>query len=99
MISGTQPANTSYVLRSPMTLPRKRIPPGYITDGPDALEFDWNSSLSDGANNGYLTFCVDGEQQGNITGIDNDTRRVNSAQMGAFSGIDSGTRGNMFSTP
>ena len=49
-----------------------------------------------GANNGYLTFWVDSEQQGNITGIDNDTRRVTSARMGAFSGIDSGTRGNIF---
>ena len=67
-----------------------------ITDGPHALELDWKAASATGANDGYLTFWVDGVQQGSLTAIDNDTRRVTSVQMGAFSGIDTGTRGNIF---
>ena len=36
---------------------------------------------------------IDGTQQGNITGIDNDTRKVDRVALGAVSGVDTGTRG------
>jgi RHS repeat-associated protein len=67
-----------------------------ITDGPHALELDWKASSAVGANDGSLYFWVDGIPQGSFTTIDNDTCRVNSVQMGAFGGVDTGTRGSVF---
>jgi hypothetical protein len=49
-----------------------------------------------GANNGGLTFWIDGVQQANLTGVDNDARRVDSNQLGVVSGIDTGTRGTYY---
>jgi len=67
-----------------------------ITDGPHALEIDWQAASAAGANNGGLAFWVDGVQQANFTNIDNDTRRVDYVQWGAVAGIDTGTRGTYF---
>ena len=49
-----------------------------------------------GANDGGLTLWIDGVQQTDLTGMDNDTRRVDRARLGALSGIDTGTRGTYF---
>jgi YD repeat-containing protein len=43
-----------------------------------------------------LTFWIDGVQQDNFTTVDNDTRRVDFAQLGSISGIDTGTRGTLY---
>lgn len=67
-----------------------------ISDEPHALELDWRASTAVGANNGGLTFWIDGIQQADLTGIDNDTRRIDQVRMGAVSGIDNGTRGTYF---
>jgi hypothetical protein len=67
-----------------------------ISDAPHYLEFDWKASSAAGANNGALTFWVDGVQKGSFTTIDNDTRRVDKAHLGAVAGIDTGTRGTYF---
>ena len=67
-----------------------------ITDAPHYIEIDWRASTAPGANNGSLTFWVDGVQSGNITGIDNDTRRIDTIRLGAVAGIDSGTRGTYY---
>ena len=64
-----------------------------ISDAPHALEIDWRASTAAGANNGGLTFWIDGIQQADLTGVDNDTRRIDQVRMGALSGIDNGTRG------
>ena len=37
--------------------------------------------------------AINGAQQASLTGIDNDTRRVDRARLGALSGIDAGTSG------
>lgn len=64
-----------------------------ITDAPHSMEIDWRRSSAAGANNGGLTFWIDGVQRANLTGIDNDTRRIDGIRLGPVSGIDSGTRG------
>ena len=67
-----------------------------LSDAPHALELDWRAATAAGANNGGLTFWIDGSQQADLTGVDNDTRRIDQARLGATSGIDSGTRGTYF---
>lgn len=64
-----------------------------ISDAAHAIELDWRASTAAGANNGGLTLWIDGVQQANVTGIDNDTRRMESVRLGALTGIDAGTRG------
>jgi len=67
-----------------------------ITDALHSIEIDWRASTAPGANNGGLTLWIDGVQQVDLTGVDNDTWRVDSARLGALSGIDTGTRGTYY---
>lgn len=67
-----------------------------ISDAPHALELDWRAATAPGANNGGVTFWIDGVQRANVTSINNDTRRIDSVRMGAGSGIDNGTRGTYY---
>jgi hypothetical protein len=67
-----------------------------ITDAPHAIEVDWRASTGAGLNNGGLSLWIDGTQRANLTGTDNDTRRVESARLGPISGIDTGTRGTYY---
>jgi hypothetical protein len=67
-----------------------------ISDAPHVLELDWRASSAAGANNGGLTFWIDGVQQANLTGVDNDTRRIDRVRLGAVSGLDSGTSGTYY---
>jgi hypothetical protein len=67
-----------------------------INDGRHFIELDWQASTAAGAINGKLTFWVDGAQKAALTGIDNDTRRIDQIQWGAVSGIDTGTRGTLY---
>ena len=64
-----------------------------ISDAPHFIELDWRAATAAGANNGGLTLWTDGIQQQNLTGIDNDTRRMDRVRLGALAGIDTGTRG------
>lgn len=64
-----------------------------ISDASHFIEFDWRASTAAGANDGGITVWVDGIQQDNRSGIDNDTRQVDQARLGAISSIDTGTRG------
>ncbi|HSL44237.1 MAG TPA: right-handed parallel beta-helix repeat-containing protein [Anaerolineales bacterium] len=67
-----------------------------INDAPHAIEIDWRASTASGANNGGLTFWIDGTQRANLAGVDNDTRRIDRIQLGAVAGVDSGTRGRYY---
>lgn len=67
-----------------------------ISDAPHFVELDWRASSAVGANNGSLTFWIDGTQRSNLTGIDNDTRRLDRSRLGAVAGIDTGTRGSEY---
>jgi RHS repeat-associated protein len=67
-----------------------------ITDEPHYLELSWWAASAAGANDGGLTFWIDGTQQDTFTSIDNDTRRVEYVQLGPSSGIDTGTRSTLY---
>jgi hypothetical protein len=57
---------------------------------------DWRAATAVGANNGGVTFWIDGLQQVDLTTVDNDTRRVDRARLGALTGIDAGTSGTYY---
>jgi hypothetical protein len=67
-----------------------------ITDAPHFIELDWRAATAVGANDGGLTLWIDGVQQANLPGVDNDTRRVDRARLGALTGIDVGTSGTYY---
>ncbi len=67
-----------------------------IADSPHAVEIDWRAATLAGANNGGLTLWIDGQERANLTAVDNDTRRIDRARLGAVSGTDSGTRGTYY---
>lgn len=67
-----------------------------ISDAPHFIEMDWRAATGSGANNGSLTLWIDGAQRANLTGVDNDTRRIDRVRLGAVTGIDSGTRGSYY---
>jgi Tol biopolymer transport system component len=67
-----------------------------ISDASHSLEIDWRAATASGANNGGLTLWIDGTQRADLTGMDNDTRRIDRAQLGAVAGIDTGTRGTYY---
>ncbi len=67
-----------------------------ITDASHSIELDWQAATGAGANNGGLTLWIDGTQQASLTAIDNDTRRIDRARLGALTGIDTGTRGTYY---
>ena len=67
-----------------------------ISDAPHAIELDWRAASGVGMNNGGLVFWIDGVQQALVSGIDNDTRRIDRVRLGALAGIDAGTRGTYF---
>jgi len=67
-----------------------------VSDAPHYIEVDWRAATSDGANDGGLTLWIDGTQQADLTGVDNDTWRVDRARLGALSAIDAGTSGTYY---
>jgi PKD domain len=67
-----------------------------ISDAAHNIELDWRASTAVGSNNGFLTFWIDNIQQANLTGIDNDTRRIDRVRLGSVAGIDTGTRGTYY---
>jgi hypothetical protein len=67
-----------------------------ISDAPHVIETDWRAATVAGANDGGLTLWIDGVQRANLTGTDNDTRRIDRVRLGAVSGIDTGTRGTEY---
>jgi hypothetical protein len=67
-----------------------------ISDAPHSIELEWWASTAAGANNGGITLWVDGVQSGGLTGIANDTRRIESVRLGAVSGVDAGTLGTYY---
>jgi Big-like domain-containing protein/calcineurin-like phosphoesterase family protein/fibronectin type III domain protein len=67
-----------------------------ISDAPHFIELDWQASTSAVANDGSLTLWIDGVQNASLTGVDNDTRRIDSIQLGVTSGVDSTTRGTLY---
>ena len=67
-----------------------------ISDAPHFIEIDWRAATAPGANNGSLALWIDSVQWANLTGINNDTRRIDRARLGAIEGLDSGTLGTYY---
>jgi hypothetical protein len=67
-----------------------------ISDAAHFIELDWRAAIAAGANNGGLTLWIDGAQQADLTGVDNDTWWIDRARLGALAGIDAGTRGTYY---
>jgi hypothetical protein len=67
-----------------------------IADEPHSLEIDWQAASAPNANNGSLSFWIDGVERSQLTGVDNDTRHVDLVRLGALSSIDTGTRGSYY---
>lgn len=67
-----------------------------LSDAKHAIEFDWQAATSAGANNGSLAWWVDGGQQAGLSGVDNDTLRIDRVRLGGVYGIQTGTRGTYF---
>lgn len=67
-----------------------------LSDSVHYVEIDWRASSAAGANNGVVTLWLDGVQRANLTGVDNDTRRIDRVSLGVVAGIDSRTRGTLF---
>jgi hypothetical protein len=73
-------------------MPATKFVNGYT----DTWRLDWRAATVTGADDGGLTVWIDGTQQANITGIDNDTRRVDRARLGPLSSVDAGTSGTAY---
>ena len=67
-----------------------------IGDASHFIELDWRAASIAGANDGTLAFWIDGIQVASLSGIDNDTRRIDTIQIGAVAEIDAGTRGTYY---
>ncbi|MBP7693841.1 MAG: hypothetical protein KA764_18105 [Anaerolineales bacterium] len=67
-----------------------------LSDAPQVVEFDWRAATAVGANNGGLALWLDGTQVTALTGVDNDTRRLERIRLGPVAGLDTGTRGAYF---
>jgi pimeloyl-ACP methyl ester carboxylesterase len=64
-----------------------------ITDAYHQIKLDWRAASAAGANDGNLKIWIDGSQVADLTAVDNDTRRIDRARLGAVAAIDAGTRG------
>jgi RHS repeat-associated protein len=67
-----------------------------MSDASHSIELDWQAATGAGANNGSLTLWIDGTQQPSLSGVDNDTRRIDRVRLGALTGVDTGTRGTYY---
>lgn len=67
-----------------------------IADDRQSIEIDWQASSGVGANNGSLSWWINGIPQAGSSGIDNDTRQIDRVRLGAVNGVNSATRGAYF---
>ena len=67
-----------------------------LTDAAHAIELDWAAASGPGVNNGSLSLWIDGAQVANLTGLDNDTHRIEQARLGPYVGIDAATSGTEY---
>jgi hypothetical protein len=69
--------------------------PVAVSAAPHVFEFDWQTASSDGANDGSLSFWVDGMEQTPLTELDNDTMLVGMGRLGV-SAIGNDTYGMVY---
>ena len=67
-----------------------------LADGPHAIELAWVAASAPSTEDGSLTVWIDGEEAGQVTGIDNDTLRIDEARLGALSPSSAAISGSVF---
>ncbi len=67
-----------------------------ISDAAHFIEMEWWAASAAGANNGGVNLWIDDVLRGSVTSVDNDTRRIDSARLGAVAGIKAGTLGTYY---
>jgi hypothetical protein len=66
-----------------------------ISNAWHVVEVEWQAASAAGANNGLYSLWVDGTLMGTISGVDNDTHRLDQAKLGVTAGVDATTSGSM----
>jgi hypothetical protein len=66
-----------------------------ISDDWHVVELEWQQSSSTDADDGFLSFWLDGALMQTIGGMDIDRNRVDQVKLGAVSSVDSTTSGSM----
>ncbi len=67
-----------------------------ISDAPHFIEVDWAAATTPGANDGYLSLWLDGVLKQTISGVDNDTMRIEEARLGPSGSLDAGMLGTEY---
>ncbi|MBI3242931.1 MAG: DUF11 domain-containing protein, partial [Chloroflexi bacterium] len=67
-----------------------------ISDQAHAIGVYWAAATSAGANDGYVKLSIDGFVKDQVTGVDNDTRRVEMARWGVVTAPILGTQGTLY---
>ncbi|HEY3311768.1 MAG TPA: right-handed parallel beta-helix repeat-containing protein, partial [Anaerolineales bacterium] len=67
-----------------------------VSTSQHAIEFFWLAATAPRAKNGMLSLWIDGIQQANLAGIDNDLYRIDQVNLGAVQNISTGTRGSLY---
>jgi RHS repeat-associated protein len=60
-----------------------------------AVEIEWKAASAPGTNDGFLSLWIDGNLIETLSGLDNDTKRLDQARLGVTAGVDSTTSGSM----
>jgi hypothetical protein len=66
-----------------------------ISNGTNTIEIDWQAASAAGANDGHLTLWLDGEEADQITGLDTDLLRVETARLGVVFNNAAGSSGQL----
>ncbi len=53
-----------------------------IQNSPHTLELNWTAASNAGANNGSVSFTVDSSPRFTLSGLDNDTQRIDRVSLG-----------------
>ncbi|MCX7708000.1 MAG: hypothetical protein N2204_08345, partial [Anaerolineae bacterium] len=67
-----------------------------IANAAQVIELRWQAATVPGANNGSLELWISGVLRQTLSGVDNDTCRVDEVRLGPQAGIDPGTRGVLY---
>ena len=67
-----------------------------LKEASQLIEIEYKASSAPGANDGYLKLWLNDTLVDTLSGMDNDTRLVNNASLGAVASLDAGTSGTIY---
>jgi hypothetical protein len=65
-------------------------------DAPQLIEVEFKAASAAGANDGYLKLWINDTLMDTISSLDNDTRLIDNASLGAVNSLDAGTSGTIY---